>query len=341
MIARIESGLLTTDLDAGNHRILNVSDFVPLPATIASSADPRLGDQRVPLDASVTDAKVAAGASIAQAKLNLNGQIPTAWLGSSATQAAQGNLVEFVANKGVAGGYATLDGTGKVPAAQMPSGAGTGTVTSVGLSMPPQFATGSAVVGAGSLSAAWNAIPNLSWFGNVSGGSAPPTFQTTPLPTALIPAHNASLVTSGVFAPAQLPLAVGVGGSHAPGLVPDPGASGTVTDYLARDMSYKPIPLIAASYRPQLSAVVLTASTNVTGARTVTPTAGDAYIVATIFYSLSSSGGSATGPFSQYKLIPSSPPYVSVPPLATIWFYSSAVGYTDSAVVSYTNPNTV
>ena len=60
-------------------------------------------------DNAVTNTHIAA-AALAQDKLAATGWITTA-LG----------LRELAANKGVAGGYAGLDGTGKVPAAQLPS----------------------------------------------------------------------------------------------------------------------------------------------------------------------------------------------------------------------------
>ena len=45
--------------------------------------------------------------------------------------------------------------------------------------------------------------------------------------------HSGNLSTD-----CSVPVAVGVGASHKTGLVPDPDASGTATDYLGRDMSY-------------------------------------------------------------------------------------------------------
>jgi hypothetical protein len=131
MITALDNGLMVTDLDANNFRILNLVEISPPPTGLVTTDDPRLTDARAPLEGSVVDASVADGAAIDQSKLNLDGDIPTTWLGLDSTHAAQGDLVEYTANKGIPGGYAELDGTGKVPPAQLPPDIGTGTVTSV------------------------------------------------------------------------------------------------------------------------------------------------------------------------------------------------------------------
>jgi hypothetical protein len=166
------------------------------------------------------------------------------------------------------------------------------------------------------------------------------------LPVILIPSLDASKITTGMFAAALLPAVVGLGPTSAAGVVPNPGPVGggaLATDYLARDASWKAIPILPTSYQPALGNIVFGASTNVTGARTVTPATPETSLAPTIFYSLSSAGGSATGPFKQFNLASdaTSVGYVSVPPLATVWAYSAYHGYTNSAIVSYTNPNTV
>lgn len=61
---------------------------------------------------------------------------------STATQAAL-NAKESTANKGVANGYAGLDATGKVPAAQLPSGYASKTVaTNTTLAADTEYETG-------------------------------------------------------------------------------------------------------------------------------------------------------------------------------------------------------
>ena len=343
MVFSIENGIMVTDLDAQSHNLKNVTALSPLPAGIASSTDPRLSDARTPLAGSVVDSSVATTAAIQQSKLALTGSIPTPWLGTTATTAAQGNLAEYVANKGVAGGYASLDGTGKLPSAQLPATAGAGTVTSVALTLPSHFAvTGSPITASGTLTAAWNSVAAGSWFGNPSGAAAAPSFQATPLPVATIPSLDASKITTGIIATARLPASVGLGASSASGLVPNPGPTGggaLATDYLARDMSYKAIPVLPASYQPTLATPALSSPTGgLTGPQSVIASSASVITSGSItyFYSLSSSGGSSTGPFAEY---PSSGS-VSVPPLQTVWVYVAKAGWTNSAIASYTNPNT-
>lgn len=329
----LENAVLSTDLDANNFTLRNILALDPVPSTLALSSDPRLTDARVPLDGSVTDASVANAAAITQSKLNLNGQIPATWLGTTATTAARGDLAEYLSNKGQPNGYAALDGGGKVPAAQIPTAVGTGTVTSVALSMPAQFGvTGSPVTGNGTLAVAWNNVADLSWFGNKSGGSAAPQFYTTALPASLIPTLDASIVTTGVFAAARLPVAVGLGGSHAPGAVPDPGdgtGGALATDYLARDMTFKAAPTLGPAYQPDMANPTLAASSNIVGAQTVTITTTVAGAV--LFYSTTSA---ATG----FQEVPSIG-YISLPAGSTVWAYAAGAGYNNSAIVNYQNTN--
>ena len=120
MINALDNGIMVTDLDANNLRILNLAHISPPPIDLVTTDDPRLSDARVPLDGSVTNSSVAPTALIDQSKLNLNGDIPLIWLGLDATHAAPGNLVEYLTNKGVPNGYAELDGTGKVPGRSAP-----------------------------------------------------------------------------------------------------------------------------------------------------------------------------------------------------------------------------
>src|SRR5262249_49262059 len=227
-------------------------------------------DGRTPTPGTVSNASVADDAAISQSKLNLNGVIPPVWLGTTSTTAARGDLAEYLANKGQPGGYAGLDGTGKVPSAQLPDEVGVGTVTSLAITMPSDFGiTGSPVTSSGTIAISWNNVAANSWFGNSSGSSAPPAFNTTALPVSLIPDLDASKITSGTLAASLLPEAVGVGGSHAPGAVPDPGPSGSGTNYLARDMTYKSVPTIGPAYQPNVADPVLTGLPTVGGSNVV------------------------------------------------------------------------
>ena len=95
--------------------------------------------------------------------------------------------------------------------------AGGGSVTSVGLSAPAQFSvSGSPVTGSGTLSLTWaNQTANYVLAGPTSGAAAAPTFR------ALVGA--------------DIPVFVGSGASHAPGGVPDPGATAGTTRFLRED----------------------------------------------------------------------------------------------------------
>src|SRR6266481_7734961 len=264
MISAVDNGLLTTDLDANHFNLINVGqitnghgDGSPPPGLVGDN-DSRLTDKRVPLDGSVTNAKVAPTAAIDQSKINFNGDIPVGWLGTTNINAARGDLAEYIANKGQINGYASLDNTGKVPAAQLPDDIGVGTVTSVGVSMPGAFAvSGSPVTTTGTIAITWNNVADGSWFGNASGGSGGPIFNTIPLPVSLIPSLDASKITSGTIDAARLPPAVGVGIGHSSGAVPDPGLGGVTTDYLGRDMTYHAVPTIAPAYQPSVPDPVL------------------------------------------------------------------------------------
>lgn len=320
MIDRIQNGLLLSDLDADGFNLLNVGSIVPVPLGLVADDDPRLTDARAPLDGSVTNESVAEDAAIAQSKLNLNGGIPAGWLGTTDTTAARGDLAEYIANKGQPDGYASLDSGGLVPVAQLPDGAGSGTVTSVGLTMPAEFnVTGSPITSNGAFAVAWANAPGTSWFGNDTGGSATPAFKTTEIPGALIPDLDAAKITTGVFDPDLLPVAVGVGVSHAPGAVPDPEASGDVTDYLARDMTYQPVPTFDLPYQPNVPDPTFT----------VNPTGGGANVIVTrgllgsnLFYAIDA------GDFAIYTGT------VFVATGSVIYAYGAAAGYNNSSVVN-------
>jgi len=339
MTPELENAVLSTDLDCNFFSLLNVAALFPMPAGLVGSDDPRLSDPRTPIIGSVTDDSVDPDAAIDQSKLNLNGDIPSTWLGTSHGMAAEGDLAEYVSHKGHATGYASLDGSGLIPTGQIPASVGLGTVTSIGLNMPAVFAvTGSPVTGAGTISVDWNTIPDKSWFGNNEGSTHTPKFYTTALPTTLIPSLDASIITTGTLAVARLPLMVGIGASHASGLVPDPGPSGggsLATDYLARDGTYKAAPTLGATYQPTISDPVISHSTNVTGAQNITVAAGSGGETGiTFFYSVTSN---STG-FLEFPIGVG----VSLPGGGVgneIWVYAAGAGYINSNVVNYTNPN--
>ncbi|KVR16123.1 hypothetical protein WK11_25470 [Burkholderia ubonensis] len=100
------------------------------------------------------------------------------------------------------------------------TGGGVGTVTSVALTAPTQFSvSGSPVTASGTLALSWaNQTANYVLAGPTSGGAAAPTFR------ALVGA--------------DIPVFVGSGSSHAPGGVPDPGATAGSTRFLREDGSW-------------------------------------------------------------------------------------------------------
>lgn len=262
------NGFMVTDLDGGGNKILNAQvEDVP---GLVSTDDPRLGDPRNILPGTVSNISVlprtnGAGANIEQAKLNLNGQIPTAWLGQTAGKAAPGLGPQYLTGRGAANGYAPLDGNGKIPAANIPVTGNPGTVVGLNMIFPPEIPiipSSAPDNPALTFTAYWAAEPAISWFGHTTDIASPPTniprFLRVPFPDVLIPSLDTAKIGSGVIDRSQLPVAVGVGASHAPGAVPDPGSgvpsnggAGDATDYLARDMTYKPM-TAPVSYQPTL-----------------------------------------------------------------------------------------
>ncbi|KVR43366.1 hypothetical protein WK18_18165 [Burkholderia ubonensis] len=124
-------------------------------------------------------------------------------------------LYSVVTNASTATSY--LDYRSYQPSA---TGGGAGTVTSVGLTMPSQFAvSNSPVTGSGTLTAAWNnqsAAQVLA--GPASGAAAAPTFR--------------ALVGS------DIPPFTGSGASHTTGGVPDPGSTAGSTRFLREDSTW-------------------------------------------------------------------------------------------------------
>jgi hypothetical protein len=346
----LNNASLSTDLDAAGHKILNLPNDQPLPPPVIPAG-------------TIIDSMVSASAAIEQSKLSLNGSIPTAWLGASSTTAAQGNLTEYTANKDQPNGYPSLDNTGKIPLGELPASVGTGTVTSVGVTTANGVsATGGPITSSGSFTFSLGAITpaSVSVTGTAGAGYvklAPQSTYATQFPAIFVENsanrlafQNATGIAiyfnpqnltatrqivfpdkSGTAAyTSDIPVTfVGVGSSHATGLVPDPGGSGTTTDYLARDATWKSLPA-SASYQPTMTTPTINASTNTTGPRLITfgPTHANVFM----FYDI----GSNTGPFIEWDNVSS----ISLPILTTIYVYAARPGYTNSAMGNYTNPNT-
>lgn len=240
MIAQLENPLLAAHLDCDNFLLRNCGTFDPVPAGLLDINDSRLSDPRTPVAGSVTDQKVSATAGIVQSKLSLDSTMPASWIGTGAAQAAQGNLVERVASKGVSGGYTPLDSNARIPVAHMPStGPQAGTVTKVELSVPLDMSvSGNPIITAGSFSVTWNNQPDNTWFG-LAGivVNQQPSHLAQVIPDVLMPELSATKITSGIFDVPMLPVVIGMGIGHAAGVVPDPGdeTTGHPADYLGRD----------------------------------------------------------------------------------------------------------
>lgn len=323
MINVLDNGFLNTDLEADGFNILNCNMLEA--GNLLSSDDLKLNDSRTPPNGSVTDASVADDAAIVQSKLSLNGPISTWWLGSSDTTAARGDLVERLSRKNTPNGYAGLGLDGKLPSGSVPL-SGTGTVTELKLQFPHEFAVITAVsTGIWTFGASWAAVNPNSWFGNPGNVAAPPTFNDSELPSSLIPNIDASVFTSGTFDPAVLPVAVGVGASHAPGITPYDDGTGLGSDYLARDMTFKPTATPIA-YQPSIPAPSITILSYIGPVAMVTLTGiPDG---ANLFYSV------GDPVFTEITDLP-----IQVSIGSTIMVYSAKTGYNNSGVVKYTIPD--
>lgn len=262
----IQEGKLNTDIDFAGFRILNSGDWVPVPPSITALNDVRLDDTRPVPTGSVTKEKVFVNAGIEQSKLLLDGVIPPSWLGNANGKAAQGNLVEQIANRGTINGHVELDADGRIKVADLPStGPQTGTVTKVGLQVPPGLLqTQPPVTTAGALITVWDTEPPESWFGvdgtaSLDQPTTTPSFISSPVPSALVPDLAATIFTTGSFDPSFLPKAKGLGAGHAIGLLPDPMMQdeGHFDDYLGRDMIWKTMRQ-DVPYQPMLPDVQLT-----------------------------------------------------------------------------------
>lgn len=168
---------------------------------------------------------------------------------STDTQTAL-NAKQSTSAKGTPNGYAALGVDGKVPSGQLPAPSVGGTVSSVGLSLPGDFVIGGTnpITGTGTFAVTWATQASNSWFGTLAGGT--PGFKTAPFATVMIPTLDAIKIGSGVLASARIPVMVGVGATHAPGAVGDPGTTGNATDYWGRDAIWHNIPVIVNTTGP-------------------------------------------------------------------------------------------
>lgn len=348
----LNNSRLSTDMDAQGFKILNLPADQPLPPAV-------IGND------TITDAMVKSDAGILQSKLNLNGAIPPTWLGNSDTTAAEGDLAEYLSNKNQPDGYAGLDSGGLLSSTLFPALTGTGTVTSVAVTVADGIAvTGSPITTNGTLAFTLTDINPVSVAVDGTGGNGFITFATQSSNPTLATlklwsdsgakfsfGNNTStngfaVKFTGEFLSAtrifdwpdksdtiaclsDVPsVMVGVGGSHHTGLVPDPGPTGATTDYLARDGTWKEA-VGDISYQPDVPTPTISPSTNTSGSRTIT--LGDSLAGVSIFYQV---GGGGTGPFTPYV-----GGTVTLAVSTAIYAYAAKVGYNNSAAATYTNPN--
>ena len=338
MIPILENAVLGTDLDCQNLDLLNIARMTPVPADLVDIDDPRLYDPRVPFPASVTDESVAATAGIQQSKLSLNGVIPFVWRGYTSDRAAPGDGAEYVAHKGAAGGYAALDSSGRVPSAHLTTTASTGTVSSVDLSLPPQLSllVEAPITDLGTFTVSWNSAPDQSWFG-VNGAvdlssSLSPSFQTGQIPAGLVPAFSATKFTSGTFALAQLPVAA-MGTGHARGIVPDPGATGGMRDYLGRDMKWHKFDG-SIPYQPRAAMPAITLmSWNATQGIVKISSSSSKFL---LFYRVTDVSHPEIINLPFTPVFPGNSITVNVPNGFFVEAYAARDGYNNSSIASYT-----
>jgi hypothetical protein len=340
MISGKDNCVLTTNLDCAGYGIRRCGAFDA--ANLLHVNDPRLTDSRTMIIGSVTDESVYGAPiqppdepvppdqRIVQSKLNLNGTMPLSFVNNSFfPSAARGDLYQPLSEKGAANGYASLDGTGHIPSGQITM-TGTGTLKDLQVTTPSLF-TLSAILSSGSISMSggWSAAPGLSWFGTPPSldATVPPGYFQGPVSPSLVPSLAASKVISGTLNNQRLPVALGLGAGHSIGAVPDTGTAGNPTDYLGRDMQWKPMtPSLA--YQPTLNAPVI----SVISFDAIEPDAVNVNISTAdhdiCFYHLSSSPSPLfvqfTGP-------------VSVPSGQTIEAYAVKTGYNASPTTYFTN----
>lgn len=153
---------------------------------------------------------------------------------------------------------------------------GSGTVTSVAIAVPTGLSvSGSPITTSGTITISWaNESANTFLAGPTTGAAAAPTFRT--------------------IVPADMPVFVASGASHASGAVPDPGASAGTTRFLREDATFAvppastpifaqtakrysyfaPTPSSSISSAPQIGDVILGVGTVFANASTPTATRG-------------------------------------------------------------------
>jgi len=248
----LDNAVLANNLNANGFRILNIDRYGD--SNFVTTDDPRLSDARNILDGTVTNDNVSETAAIDQSKLAFNGPIPPQWLGTTSDTAASGLLSETILDRNDPLGHPSLDAvTGKMPSGSVAIGAGTGSLVDIDFEFPvAEFTTIPSVSGTTRhFTIYWLAQNAQTFFGNMSGDTATPSFFNPVIDISLIPGIDGSQFTLGTFSTDNLPVAIGTGAGHSIGLAPTTGMTGEPSDYLGRDMTYRAmIPPI--NYQPTL-----------------------------------------------------------------------------------------
>ena len=184
------------------------------------------------------------------------------FVGDSGSGGVHGVVPAPAAGDAAAGKFLKADGTWTAP----PSG--TGTVTSVALTVPTEFSvSGSPITTSGTLAVTKaNETANTVWAGPTSGGAAAPTFRalvSADLPggtgtvssiATTAPITGGTITTTGTIGVTDF---VASGASHARGTVPDPGNVAGTTKFLREDASWALVGgssggglILLASYAP-------------------------------------------------------------------------------------------
>jgi len=198
----------TANIDLATGGLLTI-DTVPL----LSGERVLVKDQLVPAENGIYD--VGLGAWTRSSDTNTFAELVNA---TTFVAGGSVNLSDTYLCNSPAGGTINVD-----PVNWVVFSSGTGTVTSIGLSLPADFTvTNSPVTTTGTLTATYaNQAVNTIFAGPASGGAAAPTFRA--MSAADIPSLDAAIVTTGTFNSARIPTALN---SHTfTGITPDTDAT--------------------------------------------------------------------------------------------------------------------
>lgn len=197
--------------------------------------------------------------------------------GSAAPLAPRALVPADLPSSGVSAGTytsVTVDVYGRVTGGTSGT-VGTGTVTSVGLSLPAILTvSGTPVTSSGTLTAVLASQSQNAIFAGPTSGSGTPTFRA--MTAGDVPSLPGTIIGSGTVAATYLPAMVASGGSHAPGLVPDPPSSSGTVKFLREDATWA-VPAgsgsgTVTSVALALPSIITVSGSPITGSGTLTGT---------------------------------------------------------------------